>query len=140
MEQLNRDIKKTANLFILILIFVFDPLAITLVIATNQAFKGKRKEEDTPQVEDDTNVTHKEETDQVTTKYQPSTEQVEVIVEESDDNEFDVPNNLLDLVEEVIENKEIETVQEVIQPIEPVINRRLSYTKNDTGNFKINRL
>ena len=143
-ELLDWDIKKTANLFILILIFVFDPLAITLVIATNQAFKGKRKEEDipqvTPQVEDDTNVTHKEETDQVTTKYQPSTEQVEVIVEESDDNEFDVPNNLLDLVEEVIENKEIETVQEVIQPIEPVINRRLSYTKNDTGNFKINRL
>jgi hypothetical protein len=74
------------------------------------------------------------------TNNQPSTEQVEVIIEESDDNEFDVPNNLLDLVEEVIENKEIETVQEVTQPIEPVINRRLSYTKNDTGNFKINRI
>jgi hypothetical protein len=44
-ELLNWDIKRTANLFILILIFVFDPLAITLVIATNQAFKGKRKEE-----------------------------------------------------------------------------------------------
>ena len=29
----------------MILIFVFDPLAITLVIATNQAFKGKKKEE-----------------------------------------------------------------------------------------------
>ena len=61
-ELLDWDIKRTANLFILILIFVFDPLAITLVIATNQAFKGKRKEdnnahdvtedviEDTPQV------------------------------------------------------------------------------------------
>jgi hypothetical protein len=44
-ELLNWDIKRTANLFILILIFVFDPLAITLVIATNQAFKGKKKEE-----------------------------------------------------------------------------------------------
>jgi hypothetical protein len=44
-ELLDWDIKKTANLFILILIFVFDPLAITLVIATNQAFKGKRKDE-----------------------------------------------------------------------------------------------
>ena len=43
-ELLDWDIKRTANLFILILIFVFDPLAITLVIATNQAFKGKRKE------------------------------------------------------------------------------------------------
>jgi len=45
-ELLDWDIKRTANLFILILIFVFDPLAITLVIATNQAFKGKRKKDD----------------------------------------------------------------------------------------------
>ena len=43
-ELLDWDIKRTANLFILILIFVFDPLAITLVIATNQAFKKHRKE------------------------------------------------------------------------------------------------
>ena len=35
------NIKKTANFFILILIFVFDPLAIALVISTNQAFKKK---------------------------------------------------------------------------------------------------
>ncbi len=33
------NVKKVANIFILLLIFVFDPLAITLVIATNQAFK-----------------------------------------------------------------------------------------------------
>jgi hypothetical protein len=44
-EILDWDVKKTANLFILILIFVFDPLAITLVIATNQAFKSVRKKE-----------------------------------------------------------------------------------------------
>ena len=37
------DIKKTANFFILILIFVFDPLAIALVIATNQAFNKNKK-------------------------------------------------------------------------------------------------
>lgn len=36
-------LNEVANLFILILIFVFDPLAITLVIATNQAFKANRK-------------------------------------------------------------------------------------------------
>lgn len=41
------DIKKTANFFILTLIFVFDPLAIALVISTNQAFKNfRRKDED----------------------------------------------------------------------------------------------
>jgi hypothetical protein len=44
-ELMGWNVKKTVNLFILILIFVFDPLAITLVIATNQAFKGKRKDE-----------------------------------------------------------------------------------------------
>ena len=41
------EIKKTANFFILTLIFVFDPLAIALVISTNQAFKHyRRKKED----------------------------------------------------------------------------------------------
>ena len=44
------DVKKVANLFILLLIFVFDPLAITLIIATNQAFKKIRKEDNNPQV------------------------------------------------------------------------------------------
>jgi hypothetical protein len=53
------DVKKVANLFILLLIFVFDPLAITLIIATNQAFKGKRKDKDS---ERDTSVPHKEDT------------------------------------------------------------------------------
>jgi len=82
-ELLDWNVKRTANLFILILIFVFDPLAITLVIATNQAFKGKRKDDNTNEVinkvddfEGDINVSHKQETDQVPTKYRPSTDQV----------------------------------------------------------------
>lgn len=40
------DVKKTANFFILTLIFVFDPLAIALVISTNQAFKNYRRKEE----------------------------------------------------------------------------------------------
>jgi len=67
-ELLDWDIKRTANLFILILIFVFDPLAITLVIATNQAFKGKRKDEVTIQVTPQV-------TPQVPTRFRPSTDQ-----------------------------------------------------------------
>jgi hypothetical protein len=48
------DVKKTANFFILTLIFVFDPLAIALVISTNQAFKiYGRKKEDEDKVEDE---------------------------------------------------------------------------------------
>lgn len=37
-ELTHTPIKSVANTFILLLIFVFDPLAITLIIATNQAF------------------------------------------------------------------------------------------------------
>jgi hypothetical protein len=67
-ELLDWDIKKTANLFILILIFVFDPLAITLVIATNQAFTSKKKKnieqeiEETEIVFDVEKIEHIEET------------------------------------------------------------------------------
>jgi hypothetical protein len=37
-ELTGMPIKKTANIFILLIIFVFDPLAIVLIIATNQSF------------------------------------------------------------------------------------------------------
>jgi hypothetical protein len=37
-EITGKPIKQIANIFILLIIFVFDPLAIVLVIATNQAF------------------------------------------------------------------------------------------------------
>jgi hypothetical protein len=76
-ELLDWDIKKTANLFILILIFVFDPLAITLVIATNQAFKSRRNK-NTPQLPTKypPSTPQVEETEQVPTDYQPSTDEV----------------------------------------------------------------
>ncbi len=178
-ELLDWDIKKTANLFILILIFVFDPLAITLVIATNQAFKGKRKEEVTPQVTPQV----EEETHQVQEDINdPFEEHIDFMDEDIYEDDYDenidyLDENVYETNEESIENDEIineddiygivdeyepdtveneiiveeefeqpkkdvetETVQEVTQPIEPVINRRLSYTKNDTGNFKINRI
>jgi hypothetical protein len=79
-ELLNWDIKKTANLFILILIFVFDPLAITLVIATNQAFKGLRKKPDTTKelLED---IVEELTTEQTPIKHRPNTEQVKKIWE-----------------------------------------------------------
>lgn len=85
-ELLNWDIKRVANLFILILIFVFDPLAITLVIATNQAFKSKRKENypvNTPQVHSNHPPTTPEVGDdnKVPTKLRSSTEQVKKVWE-----------------------------------------------------------
>jgi len=79
-ELLDWDIKKTANLFILILIFVFDPLAITLVIATNQAFKGQRKKTDTTK-ELLVDIVEELTTDQAPIKHRPSTDQVKKIWE-----------------------------------------------------------
>jgi len=46
-EITGADIKTVANWFIFMLIFVFDPLAITLVIATNQAFAQRKPKVDT---------------------------------------------------------------------------------------------
>jgi len=41
-EITGSDVKTVANWFIFMLIFVFDPLAITLIIATNQAFEQRK--------------------------------------------------------------------------------------------------
>jgi hypothetical protein len=89
-ELLDWDIKRTANLFILILIFVFDPLAITLVIATNQAFKGKRKEDNTPQVPRNYPVS----TPQVPRNYPVSTTQVKDTDQVIDDTNVEKLTNL----------------------------------------------
>ena len=103
-ELLSWDIKKTANFFILILIFVFDPLAITLVIATNQAFKNTRKKENTPQLPPNYPTTTSQDTvqvsDQVPTKYRPSTDQVDPIVIEKI---VEVPVEVIKEVEKIVE-------------------------------------
>jgi len=49
-EITGKPIKNIANIFILLIIFVFDPLAIILVITTNHAFKNLRKKEDKPEI------------------------------------------------------------------------------------------
>ena len=122
-ELLDWDIKRVANLFILILIFVFDPLAITLVIATNQAFKGKRKDEDIYPVN----------TPQVPRKYPKSTPQVE-------EPQIEKPKiikqvNMEDLFEDkdydsLIEKKEEEIKEEIIH-IQKQPNKKLSYFNRD---------
>jgi hypothetical protein len=146
-EMLDWDIKKTANFFILILIFVFDPLAITLVIATNQAFKSTRKTEDeTPQA-----------IPQVTPQVEP--EIIERIIEVPVDRivevikEVEIPVDRIVEVEKIVEVPvdrivEIEKIVEVpVQVQEPTSSdenlfdenrffkeepeiKRLTYTKN----------
>jgi hypothetical protein len=108
------DIKQVANLFILLLIFVFDPLAITLVIATNQAFKKDRKEDtvhDTVHDEieiPESYLTHHipQVTPQVTPQVAP---QVEPIVIEK----------IVEVIKEV--EKIVEVPVEVIREVEKIV-------------------
>jgi len=87
-------VKQTANIFILILIFVFDPLAITLVIATNQAFKGKRKEDDSPKVIKEETKTHlQKEADRVWETVRKLKEEG-VFPEQTEEEKLDEPTSL----------------------------------------------
>jgi len=103
-ELLDWDIKRTANLFILILIFVFDPLAITLVIATNQAFKGKRKKEDD---------------DEVKPEYDKHPFQYEVEIPESYLTHHTIHDTIQ--VEPIIIEKIVEVPVEVIVEVEKIV-------------------
>ena len=154
-ELLDWDIKKTANLFILILIFVFDPLAITLVIATNQAFKGKRKDEVTihDTIHDTIQVTVQE-TDQVPTNHRPSTDQAEPIIiekivevpvevpvyiekEKTPDEELFETESLFDLQQkEEMDYVQQEQIKIEVVQVEP---KRLSYNNRNGGSVRINR-
>lgn len=75
-EITGSPVKKVANFFIMLIIFVFDPLAIVLVIATNQAFKnlkpvmsmyGEPKPEPHSTIEKPLNEPKPDYTDEITT-------------------------------------------------------------------------
>ena len=160
-ELLGWDIKKTANFFILILIFVFDPLAITLVIATNQAFRVNKKNEDIYTVD----TTQVDNTDQVEREYEVKYKtQDPVIIEKIIEVPVEVIKEVEKIVEvpvyieknntpieELFETEDIFNLQETEEQkekleenttetevhIEP---KRLSYTNRNGGSFRINRI
>ena len=103
------DVKKTANFFILTLIFVFDPLAIALVISTNQAFKNYRKKE--------SNEIHK--------VSEPKPEVVEKIVEVI--KEVEVPVQVI---------KEVEVPVQVIKEVEKIVEVPIETTTVGENNKK----
>ena len=142
------DVKKTANFFILTLIFVFDPLAIALVISTNQAFKVyRRKEEDEEKIEDEEENPFYEEweipesyfpnpTPQVTPQVEP--EIIERIVEV--EKIVEVPVEVIKEVEKIIEvpvDKMIEVVREVpvIQEVEKIVEKQVKYYVKENGDI-----
>jgi len=104
------DIKQVANLFILLLIFVFDPLAITLVIATNQAFKKHRKEDTAHDTVHDTVHDEIEIPESYLTHHIPQVApQVEPIVIEK----------IVEVIKEV--EKIVEVPVEVIREVEKIV-------------------
>ena len=153
-EMTGWGVKKTANIFILILIFVFDPLAITLVIATNQSFKNNKKEEEQDSPKEIEKVVIEEtippvEKEEINVSTQDLPEEYNKIITENfwdlvdnqtDVEEVSVPDNLLDITEPVEEETPEEIISNNTEETQTITNRRLSYTKNDTGNFKINRI
>ena len=127
------DVKQVANLFILLLIFVFDPLAITLVIATNQSFKKHRKKDtvhDTVHDEieiPESYLTHH--IPQVAPQVEPIV--IEKIVEVIKEVEkiVEVPVEVIKEVEKIVEVpveviREVEKIVEVIKIVEaPIVQR-----------------
>ena len=105
------DIKKTANFFILILVFVFDPLAIALVISTNQAFK---------------NIKRKEEEDEVKPEYEEYPSQDEVEIPESyltHHTDHDTVHVEPEIIERIVEVVKIEYVEVPVDRIvEKIVN------------------
>ena len=142
------DVKKTANFFILTLIFVFDPLAIALVISTNQAFKVYRKkeddeiktEEDEYPLQDEIEIPESYLThgDHLTEEIEPQIIEkiVEVPVEVIKEVEkiVEVP---VEVVKEVPVDRLVEVVREVpvevIKEIEVPVEIPFKYYVNDNG-------
>jgi hypothetical protein len=131
------DVKKTANFFILTLIFVFDPLAIALVISTNQAFKNiRRKNEDE---EEEKEYPFYDEVEVPESYLAHSTPQVEPeIIERIVEVPVEVIREVerivevpVDVVREVPVDRLVEIVREV--PVEVPVEVPFKYYVNDNG-------
>ena len=152
------DIKKTANFFILMLVFVFDPLAIALVISTNQAFKNIRRKEDEDEVKPEyEEYPHQDEveipesylthhTPQVTPQVEPQIIEriVEVPVEVIKEVEkiVEVPvDRIVEVVREVPVDRVVEIERQVEVPVdrivevEKIIEVPFKYYVNDNGDI-----
>ena len=121
------DIKKTANFFILALIFVFDPLAIALVISTNQAFKIVRKKDETEE-----SVIQTETVEKIVEVPVDRIVEVEVPVDRIVEVEVPV-DRIVEVVKEVPVDRLVEVIREVPVEVEVPIEIPFKYYVNDNG-------
>ena len=131
------DIKKTANFFILALIFVFDPLAIALVISTNQAFKIVRKKDETEESVIQTETVEKiveVPVDRIVEVEVPVDRIVEVEVPVDRIVEVEVPvDRIVEVVKEVPVDRLVEVIREVPVEVEVPVEIPFKYYVNDNG-------
>ena len=131
------DIKKTANFFILALIFVFDPLANALVISTNQAFKIVRKKDETEESVIQTETVEKiveVPVDRIVEVEVPVDRIVEVEVPVDRIVEVEVPvDRIVEVVKEVPVDRLVEVIREVPVEVEVPVEIPFKYYVNDNG-------
>ena len=133
------DVKKTANFFILTLIFVFDPLAIALVISTNQAFKNRRrKEEEEVEIEYDEVEVPESYLYSLTPQVKPEITEKIVEVPVEIEKIVEVPVEIIKEIEKIVEvpiDRVVEIVREVpvIQEVEKIVEVPIKYYVKEDG-------
>jgi len=119
---------KIINYLLLVIIFVFDPLAIALVIAANFLFKTIRKKEDNDDLSQKNNTIIIEEPKEEIieeSKEEIIEEPKEEIIEESKEEIIEEPK------EEIIEEPKEEIIEEPITIEKVQNNKRLVYKKRN---------
>ena len=119
------------NYLLLIIIFVFDPLAISLVIAANFLFSKLGKDEDNNETKTTEDVSEEETPEETQEQIEEETqEQVEEEKPEETQQETTEENKEIETKEET----NILTSDEVVIEVEPKKNKRLVYKKRNAQN------
>ena len=119
-----RDMDSVVNFFIMLLIFVFDPLAVILVIATNISLKKEFGEDEEKNIKLETNKVEPVET--------LETKKVEEIIVEEENNDENKASS--EAINNYTQEEKKLPVVEVVQ--EPIKEEPIKYVADKNGEFK----
>ena len=145
-ELTNTPRNRVVNILMLVIIFVFDPLAIALVIAANFAFGRLRKkdDEDINIVDSESDIEKQIRDIEIRDMYKPSDEELAMIqsilekLEPQSEVEVENLENEVKLTEELPQEDDISVVNE--EPNVPQI-KKLIYQRRDANrNTRIDRI
>ena len=149
-----KDMDSVVNIFIMLLIFVFDPLAVSLVIATNISIEKEfgekskieieikqpeKKEDDVP-AEEEINLVEKVEQKNVSEQEVEKSEQEEVSKEDIEIVEEEVPASLEreEILKQIAELEEIKIKEQI--EVEKKTNEDIQYIADESGEFKASKV